>query len=375
MITAHAFASIERIEREQWNACFPGTLEDWDYYLAVEKAGIEGFEWRYLALYEDQQLVAAVPAFITRYSLDTTVQGLARRLSQALARLWPGALQLGLYALGSPVAERCEAGVARHLPQVQRADLLQRLLALAREDAQRFDIGLLAVKDAPLAAGEWVQACEQAGLHALPSLPGASLPVGFACLDDYVGTLGKSTRKDLRRLLRSPAPQIEWREQVEDVLPEMMRLYEATLARSDLQFERLGPDYFTGVLQRLPGRAACVLYWVDGQLAAFNLLLVDEHRLLDKFFAHDLQRTREHSLYARSWLANVEYCIRQGISTYECGQAGYASKMRFGCRFQGNMLFFRHRNWLIDTLLRLVKRLIRPDRHDPAMAAAISEHS
>jgi hypothetical protein len=38
------------------------------------------------------------------------------------------------------------------------------------------------------------------------------------------------------------------------------------------------------------------------------------------------------------------------------------------------MLFFRHRNWLLNNLLKLVKLIIRPDRHDPAMAAAISEH-
>lgn len=58
---------------------------------------------------------------------------------------------------------------------------------------------------------------------------------------------------------------------------------------------------------------------------------------------------------------------------YECGQAGYASKLRLGCEFQGNSVFFRHRNRLVNGLLKLVKLFIRPDRSDPAMAAAISE--
>ena len=40
---------------------------------------------------------------------------------------------------------------------------------------------------------------------------------------------------------------------------------------------------------------------------------------------------------------------------------------------KGNTLYFRHRNWLINNLLKLVKLFIRPDRHDPALAAAISE--
>ena len=58
-------------------------------------------------------------------------------------------------------------------------------------------------------------------------------------------------------------------------LPEVMRLYEATLKRAELQFERLPAGYFTGVLERLGDRAVCVLYWVDEHLVAFNLMLVD----------------------------------------------------------------------------------------------------
>jgi len=246
-------------------------------------------------------------------------------------------------------------------------------LQLARRDADSFGIGLMAVKDAPSNDRQWAASCLAAGLQAMPSLPTALLPVPFASIDAYLGTLGKSTRKDLRRKLRTPAPRIEWRRQIDDVLPDIMRLYEATLNRSDLQFERLPAGYFTGILEQLGERAACVLYWVDEQLVAFNLVLIDQHRLIDKFFAHDLSVTREHNLYFRSWLANVDYCIQQRIPLYECGQAGYASKLRLGCQFTGNMLFFRHRNPLLNALLKLIKRFVRPDRSDPAMAAAISE--
>ncbi|NVZ75767.1 GNAT family N-acetyltransferase, partial [Pseudomonas gingeri] len=225
----------------------------------------------------------------------------------------------------------------------------------------------------PSADDDWSASCKAAGFQKVLSLPSALLPIPFGSVDAYLGTLGKSTRKDLRRKLRAPGPRIEWRRNIDDVLPQIMRLYEATLERSETQFERLPADYFTSVLEHLDERAACVLYWIDEQLVAFNLILLDGERLIDKFFGHDPNQSREHNLYFRSWLANVEYCIREGIPLYECGQAGYASKIRLGCTFQGNNLFFHHRNWLINNVLRLVKLFIRPDRFDPAMAAAISE--
>ncbi|WP_350579379.1 GNAT family N-acetyltransferase [Pseudomonas sp. HY2-MNA-CIBAN-0224] len=373
MITAHAFSSLQAIEREAWNDCFPGALEDWDYIMAVEKAGIEGFEWRYLTLFEGSTLIAAATAFTTRYRLDTTVQGIGKRFTEQLNRVMPGLMHLHLYAIGSPVTEQCSAGTASHIAASERPALLAQLLKLAHSDAAQLGIGLIAVKDVPSHDNDWAHSCKTAGFQSMPSLPSAMLPVPYGSVDSYLGSLGKSTRRDMRRKLRAPEPRVEWRNNIDDVLPEVMRLYEATLERSDLQFERLPPAYFTGILEQLGDRALCVLYWVDDHLVAFNLVLIDEHRLIDKFFGHDLALSREYNLYFRSWVVNVDYCIRNNIALYECGQAGYASKIRLGCTFQNNTLFFRHRNRLINGVLKLVKLFIRPDRHDPALAAAISE--
>ncbi|MQT56617.1 GNAT family N-acetyltransferase [Pseudomonas sp. FSL R10-0399] len=373
MITAHAFSSLQAIEREAWNDCFPGALEDWDYIMAVEKAGIEGFEWRYLTLFEGSTLIAAATAFTTSYRLDTTVQGIGKRFTEQLNRVMPGLMHLHLYAIGSPVTEQCSAGTASHIAASERPALLARLLKLAHSDAAQLGIGLIAVKDVPSHDNDWAHSCKAAGFQSMPSLPSAMLPVPYRSVDSYLGSLGKSTRKDMRRKLRAPEPRVQWRNNIDDVLPEVMRLYEATLERSDLQFERLPPAYFTGILEQLGDRALCVLYWVDDHLVAFNLVLIDEHRLIDKFFGHDLALSREYNLYFRSWVVNVDYCIRNNIALYECGQAGYASKIRLGCTFQNNTLFFRHRNRLINGVLKLVKLFIRPDRHDPALAAAISE--
>ena len=373
MITAQAFSTIRAIQRSAWNDCFPGALEDWDFYVAVENAAIDDFRWRYLAVYDDETLVAVAAAFITYYRLDTTVSGAGKRFTERLERLWPGVLRLELYAIGSPVAERCDAGMASHVAEAQRPLLIKHLLKAARQDANAFGIGLVAVKDVPTNDPCWADSCRLAGFQSMPSLPSGLLTVPYGSVDAYLGSLCKATRKDLRRKLRAPGPRVEWRHTIDDVLPEVMRLYEDTLSRADLQFERLPARYFTGILEQLQGRAVCALYWVDERLVAFNLVLLDQHRLIDKFFGHDREFSREYSLYFRYWLTNVDYCIAHKIPVYECGQEGYASKLRLGCEFQGNSMFFRHRNRLVNGLLKLVKMYIRPDRSDPAMAAAISE--
>ncbi|MEB0045013.1 MULTISPECIES: GNAT family N-acetyltransferase [unclassified Pseudomonas] len=373
MITALAFSTIEAIDRCAWNNCFPEELEDWDYYRAIEQAGIVGFQWRYLALYENDVLMAAAVAFTTAYSLDSSIQGLGKHISTRLRRWWPSLFEVRIYALGSPVAEQCHVATARHVGSAQRPVLLAQLLVLARNDADQADIGLLAVKDASHRDPQWLQACREAGLQSLPGLPNAELPITFGSVEAYLGSLGKSTRKDLRRTLRERGPRVEWRRSVQDLLPRMMQLYEATLARSELACDHLPAAYLRQVVEHLDARAACVLYWQGEELVAFNLVLLDKHRLVDKFFAHDPTVTREHNLYVRKWLANVDYCIEHRIAIYECGTSADASKLHLGCSFIGNTLFFRHRNRLFNYGLRLVKMLIRADRSAPAMVAAISE--
>ncbi|HET7798067.1 MAG TPA: hypothetical protein VFK72_09300, partial [Nevskia sp.] len=67
-IVAH---SIGDFARDEWDRLFPGELEDWSYYRAIERSRLAGFEWLYFAVSDDGKLLAAVPAFVTDYRLDT----------------------------------------------------------------------------------------------------------------------------------------------------------------------------------------------------------------------------------------------------------------------------------------------------------------
>src|SRR5262245_22171442 len=82
--------SIRDIGREAWNACFPGEIEDYDYLLAVEEAGMEDFVWRYIALSENGRVIAAMPLFLTDYQLETTIELKSLRLfTKRIRRHWP----------------------------------------------------------------------------------------------------------------------------------------------------------------------------------------------------------------------------------------------------------------------------------------------
>jgi predicted N-acyltransferase len=363
--------SIEAFGRDEWNALFPAELEDWTYYRATEQAGLADFRWLYFGVRVDGELRAAVPAFAVDYRLDTTLSGGFKRFADAIKRVFPRLLSQRMLSLGSPVAERCHLGFAANAtPEEQRA-LLEAILAEAERYAAAQRVQMIAVKDASAAQDAlWSDAARTHRLRRQPGLPTAWLDVHFADLDTYLGTLSPGTRKDMRRKLKkSAALDIEWRRDIDDIRDDVMRLYQATYDQAEFDFEKLTSDYFAGVLRAAGEHASCVTYRLDGRLVAFNLVLHDAHRLLDKFWGMDYAVGREYNLYFVSWFENVRWCIAHGVPLYQSGQGLHREKLRLGSRLGANWLWYRHRNRVLDAVFARVEKIARLDRQDPELAA------
>lgn len=373
MAQAVVVHSIAEFQPEQWNRCFPGELEDWGYYRATETAGLPDFQFFYLAVVEDDRILAAVPAFRTVYCLDTTIRGPLKRVIEAVRRIFPRFLELHLAGLGSPVAESCHLGFAPEIADEVKPALMKMLVAAFEAEAARNRIRLLAAKDTPQAQ-TWLWKPVLARYQRMPGLPTATLPIDFADMDGYLARLSKATRKDMRRKMRArDQVRVEFRTAIDDVVGEVEALYAATRARSDLQFEHLTPQWFVNVLRQGGERAGCFLYWVGERLAGFNLFLHDDKVLIDKFVGLDGELGPAHNLYFLSWMNNVEWCLRHGLSVYQSGQAEYGPKRRLGSAFLGNWLWFRHANVVVNFVLATISGLLHLDRHDPELAELLAK--
>lgn len=368
--------SIEAFGREEWNRLFPDELEDWSYYRAVENSGLPEFSWLYFGVRDDAGMLrAAVPAFVTDYRLETTLSGALKRFADRLTRRFPRLLRQKMLSLGSPVSEICHLGFAPGTGADEQRRLLDAILDKAESFAKENRVRMIAVKDATAAQDAlWAAAAKAHGLRRQPGLPTAFIDVKFANIDEYLATLSRATRKDLRRKLKDAIGlRAEWRASIDGIENEVMRLYKSTHANAQFSFEELTPDYFRSVLRELGERASCATYWLGDRLVAFNLVLHDGKRLLDKFLGMDYAVAREYNLYFYTWIENVRRCIDLKLDLYQSGQGLHALKRRLGSRLSANWLWYRHRNRLVDAIFALVERVARLDRQDPELAALIEE--
>ena len=357
-------SSIGELGREAWNACFRDEVEGYDYLLAVEQAGMAGFEWHYIALFEHGRMISAMPSFVTDYELETTVDVISsRRAAQRIRRYFPKFLVLKLACLGSPCTETGVPGFHPAVPATRRPELLALLLAGFERFADSQGCSLRAAKDIPQTQGpSFRHILSDAGFAATPGLPTAWLDVDFASIDEYLQRLSAGTRKDMRRKLKSEQHiRTEIRTDLTDVMPRVMTLYAETRNRSDWQFEMLTEGYFAGVLANMRGHALCYLYYAGETLLAANLLVHRQGSLIDKFFCMDAEQGRRYNLYFLSWFNNLRYCLKHGIERYQSGQAYYENKLRLGSRLTANTMYFKHRNVAAQRLLRLLAPLLSMD--------------
>ena len=363
-----AIPTVRAIDAAEWDRCCPGEAEGHAYCAVCEEAPPSAFKLFAVAVFDGAALVAAAPVFQLDYDLATSLQGAPRRIADVFSR-W---LRLSAVSLGSPLAERCHLCFAPELDGAGRAAALAAMLAALGDHAREKRIGLVAVKDLAEADNAEFRLRALAGFTHVQSLPVAVLDLAGRTEASYLAALSASTRKDLRRKLKKSTVRVERQTSIAGIEDRIAALFEATRSSSASDygaFEELPANYFPRIMQALGPRAFLMLYWVGEELAAFNLMLRDDTRLIDKFWGMDRDLARAHDLYFVSWMANVRFCIAEGIPLLQTGQTAYAAKVRLGSRLVRSHIWFRHRNPLLHFVLRQVARFIAFDRMDPDLKA------
>lgn len=371
-----AVSAFSTIPASVWDGCFPGEVECLRYYQACEAARPSHGDVQALMVKTQQGADAVAPMFRMDYALHTSIQD--GRVGNALRWIdhrFPRALRLPMLGLGSPFAERCHFGFAPQSSLAARQQAAGRMLDLLEQQAALSGIRLTVVKDVHDADRPVLEpVLRERGYSRLSGLPVAVLHLPYATLDDYLNSLSGATRKDMRRKLRAAdAVEIEIRTDVSDIQDELYALYEETRQTSSSDygdFERLPRGYFHHVVSALSPQAFCVLYRVGGVLAAFNLLMVEDDRVIDKFLGMRYPLARTHNLYFVSWMQNVRYCIANGKTRLQTGQGTFANKLRLGSRLEPMHNYFRHHNPLLNGALKVASKFLGFEELDPGLREA-----
>jgi len=336
---------------DEWQRLFPGFPDNLALIQHIQESGMDRFSFYSIVVREKEHPILLVPLFETRYEVHSGYHGAGRKLLDRIAQILPNVFYPKILGVGFVEGEWGQIGFEPEATLEQLQVAWTMVLKALDAIASSHQANLMAFVDFNSRSGACLpdKVCREYA-H-IASNPCGVLPIRYRSLDEYLDSLSKATRKDLRRKMKKLGElEIQRTTQPGKHLDRIYRFYQETVARSDASFGIQRRTYFEQVCAKVPG-AEYTLYLMNGELMAFNLLVRTEHSLVDKYFGMDAVQGRELNLYFLSWLENIRYCIEQGIPQYHAGPAAEGLKSRLNAEFIPSVILFRHRNPIAQKVL------------------------
>ncbi len=332
-------------------------LTDRFAHLALEVAGPCG------------RVLGVQPGFLTTQDALAGAPAWAHAALGPLRAVWPGCVLQRMLMVGSCAGEGVLAGES----EADRAQLAAAIAAAAPGLARGLGASLIVVKDVP---GEMRPALESplrgAGFARVPSLPACTLDLsGLATFDDYLVTLSKSRRSDLRRKFKkADAAGLSFRVLADPGphLGDLARLYHNVYERSSLRFEHLSEGFFGQLARDCPDRARFFCWFLEGRPVAFNLGWLHGGTLRDLVIGLDYAVALDLHLYFATWRDVIAWCLAGGVRRYWTAPLNYDPKLALHLRLVPLDLYARHRSGILNPLVRRLLPLVGPTRSEPLLS-------
>jgi len=362
-------ATIKSIPEQDWKRLFGEELiEGYGYHKTLEESGMARFSFRYLLAKRSGVIVAVIPFFLMGFSFTTLIRGPLQELIFFIRKIFSNFLLVKVAFAGCPTTEKFYLGVSsqENLAAVMDGALKTLYEFCRKEKMQALLFYNLTAREMPLA-----DYLKRKGFALMENLPSTVVEIKEGSLEGYIKNLGKSTRKNIRRALRSQSSsglETEVQDDTKEITEEIYKLYLNTLSASDINFEVLTKSFFRNICLNMPGVAKYLITRdPQGKIIAFNLCLVKEDVCIDKFVGFDPEAQKKYRLYYTTFCHNIAWCIKNKIRFYCPGQADYDPKIRLGAKLLPLHIYFKPLNPAIGLLKGLIATLAAPGNFDPAL--------
>ena len=357
------FNSVTKIDKKTWDDFFGDIPEGYEFFQAIEESNIREFSLSYIVIYEKGTPVLIAPFFIADFNLDIAIEGALCKIILWLRRFLPRLFVVKTAFCGSPFGENGFIGISPIAKD--KPALILKLAEILCWVCRKDKIPLAIFKDFPAKDNPLLDPLVKKGFFRTASLPSVMMELGFSDFEDYLKSLSHNRRKDLRRKLKKAETgntiEVKITDNVEPVIDDIYRLYLNTYESGRVKFEKLTPQFFIKISEHLINKVLFFLYYVKGNLAAFNLCFLHEGTLIDKFIGFDYERAYKYNLYFYSWCYNVRWCLENGVRYYHVGQTDYYPKLQLGGKLVPLFAYLKHANPFMHFALKILSRLVGPE--------------
>ncbi|MBY0404773.1 MAG: peptidogalycan biosysnthesis protein, partial [Cyanobacteria bacterium] len=296
---------LDSVSPEDWNRLFVGFPDSLAMVQMVQSSGFDGMKQHSIVVKSFDKPILLLPLFDTLHKVEFLYRGWGHQWLYQIAPFLPKLFHPRILGVGFVEGEWGQVG---YDPDVSLS-VLEEGWKLALETlntlAQSLKSDLISFVDFNTESGKMLPVNLLKNYTQVESYPCGVLPVTFSSVEEYISSLSKHMRKDLRRKMKSLNDiEVVRTTEIVPYLDRVFYLYQETIARSDLKFGVQRKTYFEKVCEAVPG-TFYTLYFHQGELIAFNLLVNTQNALVDKYFGMEKETGRALNLYFVSWIENL----------------------------------------------------------------------
>jgi uncharacterized protein len=350
-LTLEVHGELKPVDSRTWATMFPGHPDPPEMIDLMALAGMDGCIHHSILVKNAARPVLLLPVFEMAYDLTTTLdEGPALKAVSWLKRLLPGLVCPKVLGIGFVEGEWGQAGIDPDSEPAVLDTAWQMALQAVNKLAASAKAQIIAFKDFTEASGRYLPVSNLCGFHTVMSLPFAQVELQAKTLDEYLASLKSKMRRYLQNVRKNSTDiDIVRTREAGPWLDQIYRLYIDQVSRSDTSFGVHRRSYFEHACQIVPG-AEYVLYFAEGHLIGFELVVDTGKMYVLKYIGMDAERGRAHKLFFVAFLESLRYCMEHRLTRLHIGAAEEELKSRLGATLVPTAVLFRHRNPLINRL-------------------------
>ncbi|GGG36848.1 GNAT family N-acetyltransferase [Bizionia arctica] len=181
--------------------------------------------------------------------------------------------------------------------------------------------------------------------------------------DDYYADLNKKYR-DRYKTARKKSKKVQKRElNLEDIKENeslLHALYKNVSEHAKINTFILPENHFYSFKMHLKDHFKVFGYYLDNQLIGFYTLILNGKALETYFLGYDSEHQYANQLYLNMLYDMASFGIENNFSSIVYARTAMAIKSSVGAKPKKMVLYMKHTNWVMNTVLKYIFKLMNP---------------
>ncbi|WP_048331247.1 hypothetical protein [Bizionia psychrotolerans] len=205
----------------------------------------------------------------------------------------------------------------------------------------------------------------QMGFHQLVVQPNMimKIPEHWSNFDDYISDLHKKYRDRYKSALKK-SKLIVTKELDESAIlnqsETLYKLYKNVSNNAKINTFLLPENHFYEFKKQLGENFKVIGYYLDAELIGFFTLIQNKLQLETYFLGYNSDYNYKHQLYLNMLYDMAEYGINNQFKSIVFARTAMEIKSSVGAKPENMVMYLKHTNWLMNTLLKYIFKLMNP---------------